>query len=288
MDLNTIEAMVPTADPDEFRTGDAWLAGGTVLFSEGSQTLTRLLDLTSAGWTPVTVRADGIEFAATCTIAELHAVPSDPAVPPAWTALDLIRPSCDSFVASFKIWNLSTMGGNIATSLPAGPVISLCAALDGSLEIHAPGGTRRHESVAEFVLGDATNSLRPGELIRSIVIPAHALRARTAFRRLSLTNLGRTGVMVIGRLDEDGLFTLTVSGSTTRPRQLRLGPGEYPTPTRLLRGLDEAIAPADYHEDIHGRRPWRRAMTRRLGVEILGELLPSHGAGVRRQDPCPS
>ncbi|WP_411731405.1 FAD binding domain-containing protein [Paeniglutamicibacter sp.] len=282
MDMNTVEAMVPTSDPNEFRTGDAWLAGGTVLFSQGSQTLTRLLDLASAGWTPITVRQDGIEFAATCTIAELHALPGDPAVPPAWKAMDLVRPACDSFVASFKIWNLSTMGGNIATSLPAGPVISLCSALDASLEIHAPGGTVRRETVAEFVQGDATNSLQPGELIRSIFIPVHALRARTAFRRLSLTNLGRTGAMVIGRLDEDGLFTLTVSGSTTRPMHLRFGPDEYPTPALLLSRLDETIAPADYHDDIHGRPPWRRAMTRRLGVEVLGELLPSFGPGNER------
>lgn len=282
MDLNTIEAMVPTADPREFRTGDAWLAGGTVLFSEGSPNLTRLLDLTSAGWTPVTVRTDGIEFASTCTIAELYAVPEDPAAPPQWRALDLIRPACDSFVASFKIWNLSTMGGNIATSLPAGPVISLCAALDGSLDIHAPDGSTRREMVADFVVGDAANTLRPGELIRSIFVPDHALRARTAFRRLSLTNLGRTGAMVIGRLDQDGLLALTVSGSTTRPMQLRFGPGDHPTPTRLLARLDDAIAPADYHDDIHGRRPWRQAMTRRLGVEVLGELLSSPGPGSER------
>lgn len=275
MDLNTVEAVVPTADPDDFRAGDAWLAGGTVLFSEGSRALTRLLDLTSARWTPIVVRGDGIECAATCTIAQLHALPDDPAVPPAWTAMGLVRPACDSFVASFKIWNLSTMGGNIATSLPAGPVISLCSALDASLEIHGPGGTTRREAVADFVLGDGANSLQPGELIRSIFIPAHALRSRTAFRRLSLTNLGRTGVMAIGRVDEDGLFTLCISGSTTRPRILRFGPGEHLSPSGLLESIDESIAPVDYHDDNHGRPTWRRAMTRRLGVEVLHELFPS-------------
>ena len=36
MDMNTIEAVVPTEDPAEWRDGDAWLAGGTVLFSYGS------------------------------------------------------------------------------------------------------------------------------------------------------------------------------------------------------------------------------------------------------------
>ncbi len=36
MDMNTIEAVVATTDPGQWREGDAWLAGGTVLFSYGS------------------------------------------------------------------------------------------------------------------------------------------------------------------------------------------------------------------------------------------------------------
>ena len=282
MDMNTIEAMVPTTDPNDFRSGDAWLAGGTVLFSYGSQSLRRLLDITAAGWEPVTITEAGLEFAATCTIARLYALARDPLLPDHWIAASLFRPACDSFVASFKIWNLSTMGGNIATSLPAGPIISLCSALDARLLILSPGGSQRLQPVAEFITGEATNTLAPGELIRSILVPAHALAARTAFRRLSLTNLGRTGVMVIGRVDQDGLFTLTVSGSTPRPRQFRFTAGEHPSPESLVHCLEEALSPDDYHDDIHGRPAWRRAMTLRLSIEVLDELLPSRGTGIER------
>ncbi|WP_258142419.1 FAD binding domain-containing protein [Arthrobacter sp. MYb227] len=280
--MNTISAMVPTTDPNDFRDGDAWLAGGTVLFSYGSHSLSRLLDITAAGWEPVTITEAGIEFAATCTIAQLYALAQDPALPTAWSAADLFRPACDSFVASFKIWNLSTMGGNIATSLPAGPIISLCSALDARLLILSPGGKQRHEPVAEFIQGEAKNSLAPGELIRSILVPAHALAAKTAFRRLSLNNLGRTGVMLIGRVDPDGLFTLTVSGSTPRPHQFRFPVGDYPSPAKLVNCLEERLSPDDYHDDIHGRQPWRRAMTLRLGVEILNELFSASGPGIER------
>jgi CO/xanthine dehydrogenase FAD-binding subunit len=144
MDMNTIEAVVPTTDPAQWRDGDAWLAGGTVLFSYGSfafgpQPLKRLLDLGSAGWTAVTVTDAGIELAATCTIAELYDLPGQPGLlHETWPALDLIRPCCDSFVASFKVWNMSTVGGNLCTSLPAGPIISLCAGLDGTPPSSAP------------------------------------------------------------------------------------------------------------------------------------------------------
>ena len=81
MDMNTIEAVVRTEDPAEWRDGDAWLAGGTVLFSYGSlafgkEPLRRLLDLGDAGWPAVTVTETGIELAATCTVAELYALPA--------------------------------------------------------------------------------------------------------------------------------------------------------------------------------------------------------------------
>jgi CO/xanthine dehydrogenase FAD-binding subunit len=279
MDMNTIEAVVRTTDPADWRDGDAWLAGGTVLFSYGStafgpEPLRRLLDLGSAGWQAVTVTADGIELAATCTVAELYALPEslaeDGAGTRGWPGLDLIRPCCDSFVASFKVWNMSTVGGNLCTSLPAGPMISLCAGLDGTATILGPGGSRRELPVADFITGDGQNALAPGELLRSVSLPASALSARVAFRRLSLSNLGRSGVLLIGRLDGGGRFTLTVTAATKRPVQLRFA--SLPDAPELADGLGAAIPEGLYHDDIHGLPAWRRDMTHRLAEEIRAEL----------------
>jgi len=292
MDMNTIEAVVRTADPADWQPGDAWLAGGTVLFSYGSyafgaEPLRRLLDLGSTGWPAVTVSESGIELAATCTVAELYALPGATGRAAAWPALELIRPCCDSFVASFKVWNMSTVGGNLCTSLPAGPVISLCAALDGVATVLGPGGASRTVPVAEFVTGDGRNCLAPGELLRSIRLPASALASRVAFRRLSLSNLGRSGVLLIGRLDADGGLVLTVTAATTRPVQLRLDApsGTAPSPADLIEALDAAIPDGLYHHDIHGLPAWRKDMTYRLAEEIRAELAapagtaPAHVSG---------
>lgn len=276
MDMNTIEAVVPTTDPGQWRDGDAWLAGGTVLFSYGSyafgpQPLKRLLDLGAAGWTPVTVTDAGIDLAATCTIAELYKLPlSSDAAGRAWPGLDLFRPCCDSFVASFKVWNMSTVGGNLCTSLPAGPMISLCAGLDGTAEILGAGGTSRTVPVTDFVTGDAQNCLAPGELLRSVRLPASALASRVAFRRLSLSNLGRSGVLLIGRLDGGTSLVLTVTAATKRPVQVRFA--ALPDADELAAALDDAIPAGLYHDDIHGLPAWRRDMTYRLAEEIRAEL----------------
>ncbi|MDF2051329.1 FAD binding domain-containing protein [Arthrobacter sp. Cr_A7] len=282
MDMNTIEAVVPTTDPAQWRDGDAWLAGGTVLFSYGSyafgpQPLKRLLDLGAAGWEPVTVTDDGIELAATCTISQLYSLPASPDVSGrGWPGLDLVRPCCDSFVASFKVWNMSTVGGNLCTSLPAGPVISLCAGLDGVATILGPGGTSRTVPVVDFITGDAANSLAPGELLRSVHLPASAFASRVAFRRLSLSNLGRSGVLLIGRLDGGPSLVLTVTAATRRPVQLRFS--VLPDADELVAALDDSIPDDLYHDDIHGLPAWRRDMTYRLAEEIRAELAAPEGA----------
>jgi CO/xanthine dehydrogenase FAD-binding subunit len=272
MDMNTVEAVVATTDPADWRDGDAWLAGGTVLFSYGSTVLKRLLDLGEAGWPAVTVNDAGIELAATCTVAELYALPASAAVVGrTWPGLALFRPCCDAFVASFKIWNMSTVGGNLCTSLPAGPMISLCAGLDAT--VLGPGGSSRTVPVATLITGDGQNSLAPGELVRSIHLPASALSAKVAFRRLSLSNLGRSGVLLIGRRNADGGLVITVTAATTRPVQLRFTAAKMPGPAALAAAVGKAI-PADlYHNDIHGLPEWRRDMTFRLAEEIRAELL---------------
>jgi CO/xanthine dehydrogenase FAD-binding subunit len=281
MDMNTIEEVVRTTDPADWREGDAWLAGGTVLFSYGSyafgpEPLRRLLDLGSAGWTPVTVTGEGIELAATCTVAELYAVPESPEVSQrSWPALDLFRPCCDSFVASFKVWNMSTVGGNLCTALPAGPMTSLCAGLDGVATILGRGSTSRTIPVAEFVTGDGTNCLAPGELLRSIYLPASALASRVAFRRLSLSNLGRSGVLLIGRLDGGTSLVLTVTAASKRPVQLRFG--HLPEAAELAAALDHAVPEDLYHNDVHGLPDWRKDMTYRLAEEIRAELAAPEG-----------
>jgi hypothetical protein len=56
VDLNTITEVVrPEAGLDgvKWRDGDAWLAGGTWLFSELQPHLRRLIDLQAVGWKPL-------------------------------------------------------------------------------------------------------------------------------------------------------------------------------------------------------------------------------------------
>ena len=269
MDLNTIVSVKrprSRADLAEFEIGDAWLAGGTYLFSEPQPRVRRLFDIADLGWEPIVVSNSGLSIAATCRVATLDAF--EP--PLEWTAAGLIGQCCRAFLASFKIWNMATVGGNICLSLPAGPMISLTAGLEGVCVIWTRDEGERRISVVDFVRGPVSNALLPGEILRSIELPAEALRKRAAFRRASLTSLGRSGVLLIGLSSPSAGLTLTVTASTRRPVQIALA--EMPDPTGLRNAIDEAIPFSLYHDDVHGLPDWRRHMTFEFAEETRQEL----------------
>lgn len=268
MDLNTIDAVAIPQDRAAFpdwRAGDAWLAGGTWLFSEPQPHLRRLVDLSRFGWPPHGIGEGGLTLAATCTIAELDRLE----LPPAWIAAPLVGQCCRALLGSFKIWNLATVGGNLCMALPAGPMIALGAALDATCVIWTPDGAERRQAVIDFVRGPQETAIAPGEILRAIDIPAAALARRTAFRRISLSPNGRSGALLIGTLDPGGAFALTVTAATRRP--LRLGFSAMPD-TGALGTAVAAIPEALYYDDVHGAPDWRRHVTLALADEIRAEL----------------
>ncbi|HEY6830968.1 MAG TPA: FAD binding domain-containing protein [Pseudolabrys sp.] len=270
MDLNTISDVArPKARTDmpAWRAGDAFLGGGTFLFSEPQPQLTRLIDLAGLGWQPLRPSNEGLEIAATCTIAQLDAF----AAPVEWIASPLIDQCCRAFLASFKIWNMATVGGNLCMALPAGPMIALTAALDGVCTIWAADGSERRVPVTDFVTGPQRNVLAPGELLRSIDLPAAALARRTAFRQISLSPLGRSAALLIGtRAPRGGGFALTITASTPRP--IRLIFDTMPSSDALRARIEQTIPHDAYYDDVHGLPAWRRHMTLLFAEEIRAEL----------------
>lgn len=269
MDLHTIETLIrprSRADLPEWREGDAWLAGGTWLYSEPQPTLHRLFDLTTLGWPPHEIGREGLTLSATCTVATLERLE----LPGAWIAAPLVGQCCRALLGSFKVWNGATVGGNLCLALPAGPIIALAAAMEVECLLWAPDGSERRMPVTEFVRGPRQTALAPGEILRSITLPAAALSRRTAFRRISLSPHGRSGALLVGTQDADGAFALTVTAAVRRP--LRLAFPYRPDPDALMRAIEAEIPPDLYYDDVHGRPDWRRHVTRLLAAEIRDEL----------------
>jgi CO/xanthine dehydrogenase FAD-binding subunit len=269
MDLNTISEIAKPSCRDDLKPwmpGDAFLAGGTWLFSEPQPTLNRFIDLTGFEWPPIITTEDGLRVSATCTLAKLdsHALPKN------WVAAPLINQCCRSLYGSFKIWNTATVGGNICMALPAGPMTSLTVALDGVCTIWTPDGHERHLGVTDVVVGPQQNSLRPGEILHSIALPVEALTRRTAFRQISLTPYGRSAALIIGTLSRRGSFALTITAATRRP--IKLSFSDIPSALALRDRIESTIPSAEFFSDVHGTPEWRRHMTLQFADEIRHEL----------------
>jgi CO/xanthine dehydrogenase FAD-binding subunit len=272
MDLNTISEVAKPTRREQlpaFRAGDAFLAGGTWLFSEPQPKLNRLIDLGGLGWQPIVVTAGGVQIASTCTLAQLDHV----AQSRDWRASRLIDQCCRALYGSFKIWNVATIGGNICMALPAGPMIALTIALDGICTIWTPDGRDRNLAITDVVIGPETNSLAPGEILRAITVPIEALARRTAFRQISLTPYGRSAALLIGTLARDAAFALTVTAATRRPIKLSF-PG-IPSARTLRDRIENEIPSADFFDDVHGAPAWRRHMTLQFADEIRHALSAS-------------
>jgi CO/xanthine dehydrogenase FAD-binding subunit len=264
MDLPTVEDLVP-ARGASWQAGDAFLAGGSWLFSEPQPDVRRLLDLTSYGWPALVADPSGLEIAATCTLSELASYRAP--APLDWPAVALFAQSCEALLGSFKVRNVATVGGNICLALPAGPMTALTAALDGVCTLWSADGTTSRRGVVDVVVGPGRTALAPGQLLRSIRLPASTLRSRVAFRQASLTTLGGSATVVIGRVAlAEALITITAA--TQRPLQLRYA--ELPGAKQMAHDLDLVVG--NWNDDVHGSPHWRRAMTHRLINEVVDEL----------------
>ncbi|SEN49096.1 FAD binding domain-containing protein [Cryobacterium luteum] len=271
MDLSTLTRIIPArqrSDLDALGPTVVPLAGGSELFADPRAHLTGLVDLQAFGWPALTFPSDGLVIAATCTLAELSRLPRQAG----WAAHPLFYQCCTALFGSFKVWNVATVGGNLATSLPAGPMITLAVALDAELLVWRGDGSDEIVPAGEFVTGNMTNVLGPTDVLRSVRVPLTSLQATTAYRKIALSPLGRSGAVLAGRLDRaadgaDGRFVLTVTAATLRPVQLRYP--RVPAANELARD----IAAIDcWFTDAHGAADWRRAMGLLLGEEIRAEL----------------
>jgi xanthine dehydrogenase iron-sulfur cluster and FAD-binding subunit A len=136
--------------------------------------------------------------------------------------------------------------------------------------------------VVDFVTGNCTNALQEGEVLRSIFLPATALESRTAFRKIALSPLGRSGAVIIGRRAGAGL-EITLTASTVRPVLLAFD--ELPDTVEQAAAIS-ALPMTLWHDDPHGPPDWRAQVSAVLAEQIRVELSAPTSAeeGATRQE----
>ena len=278
MDITSVTSFrrARTRDDLVLAPGETFMAGGTWLMSEPQPGTTGFVDLTSMAWPALEITAAGLRIGATCTIADLVAWARGRAplrVPDGWAAPSVIPDAANALLASFKVWNTATVGGNVCRAFAAGSMTALVVTLDGVAEVWRADGSGYRAAVADLVTGNGENALAPGEVLRAIDVPATALRARTALRKIALAEHGRSGAVVSGRLDEDGSCVIVVTAATERPAVFRFAGA--PDAATLAAAISGA---AGYYSDPLGSADWRRGVSVVLGERIRRDLFDREDA----------
>lgn len=272
MDITSITAYRVARDRSDLALapGEAVLAGGTWLMSEPQPGTTGFVDLSGMAWPDIEVTDRGLRIGATCTIATLVAFAEgrgETTPPSSWTALPLAVEAANALLASFKIWNTATVGGNVCRAYAAAAMISFAVALDGLAVVWGPHGDERRMPVAEVPTGNGTTSLGPGEVLRALEIPASALRSTARLRKIALAEHGRSGAVVTGRVDQGGAAVFAVTAATLVPVVRRFS--SLPTADAATAAF--ADAPGFYTDPL-GAADWRRAVTVELARRVRADL----------------
>ena len=156
-----------------------------------------------------------------------------------WT--DLIRadlPACfDGLkdaareVGGVQIQNAGTIAGNLCNASPAADGAPNLAALEAEVELSAADGVRRLP-VTEFLTGNRTTALGPGEIVTAVLVPKLPDNAASAFLKLGARRYLVISIVMIG-------IVLVPDGDTVG--DARVAVGACSPVTRRLPALEEGL-----------------------------------------------
>ncbi|MYG50900.1 MAG: xanthine dehydrogenase family protein subunit M [Rhodospirillaceae bacterium] len=213
-----------------------------------------------------------------------------------WT--DLIRadlPACfDGLkdaareVGGVQIQNAGTIAGNLCNASPAADGAPNLAALEAEVELSAADGVRRLP-VTEFLTGNRTTALGPGEIVTAVLVPKLPAAAASAFLKLGARRYLVISIVMIGIVlvpDGAAVGDARVAVGACSPVTRRLPALETALNGRPLDGrlgaavsaeaVDAVLSPID---DVRGSAGYRLDATVTMLRRGLSDMGRRMGAG---------
>lgn len=131
-------------------------------------------------------------------------------------------------VGSPPIRNLGTLGGNLANASPAADTAPPLLVLDAKLVLLGKNNSERVVPLEEFFIAPGRTILKPGEILREIIVPNPGDEMRTCFIKM-----GQRNAMAIAVISVAVCLSVTEGGSIGHAR-IALG-SVAPTPVRAFR-----------------------------------------------------
>lgn len=184
-------------------------------------------------------------------------------------------------VATVRIRNQGTLGGNLAHADPAQDPPPMLIALDGEVTLASRGAERR-VPLDTFFVDYLTTVMRPGEVLTTIHLPALPSGTRAAYTKfLPRTHDDYATVSVAARLrlDDEGRcedVRVALGGAAGTPLRARNVEdalrGETPTDTRVAEAAALVLDIVDPPDDARGSAAYKRRMARVWTERTLRQL----------------
>lgn len=170
-------------------------------------------------------------------------------------------------IADPQVRNRGTIGGDIAHGDPGNDHPAISIALDATLVLQGPGGTR---SVAadQFFLGTYMTAMAENEILTQIRVPAFAPKTGYAYEKLKRKtgDWATAAAAVVIRLDGGVVSHIRIGLTNVAPTALRATAAEAAllgqplSETTIAAATAAAMAICDPAEDLRGDREYKTAM----------------------------
>jgi len=126
-------------------------------------------------------------------------------------------------IASVQIQNRATIVGNICNAVSSADSAPPLLALDARVVCAGAGGERSID-IADFFEGPGRPALRPGEIVRSIRVPARSANWRSVYLKLAprgKMDLAWVGVAVAAAIDNGEIKDIRIALGAVAPTPIR-------------------------------------------------------------------
>lgn len=224
----------------------------------------------------------GLEFGAMTTHRELETSPEA-------FAYDAQLPKALGVIATIRIRNQATVGGNLVHADPAQDPPPVLIALDGTCDIVSAGGNRTVK-VEEFFTDYFECVLEKGELLRSIRVPKMPAGSKLLYTKFlprteddfaTVSVAVRLGVAADGTCEDlrIGLGSLGVTPLRSRAVEKALL-GQKLTPALVKEASALVRDEVDPLDDVRGSAKYKREMARVWTERTIAKLAGFQTAGV--------
>jgi len=250
------------------------LAGGTDLLVDAESGIRDVRHVVSlrgiTGLDGIEEREGLVSIGSACTAASIQAS----------TVLRNCFPELVELVGVFacpQVRTVATAGGNICSAVPCGDFPALLMALDASVELVSPKGSRR-VALRDFFTGPRETVRDPVEILTRIMVPLKAPTAAACYmkyQRRASNSLAVTGVAALLDLRDSRCHTARIVLGAVAPVHLPADraalhlKGKEPTRETIEEAAELAAAAARPITDIRGGDDYRRQLVRVLCRRVL-------------------